>query len=215
MLNLKAYSDELFRIDEVLTARYDEWLKFNEKYFYQQNDFNRAFLAYHFDLEQNLNDDEIKPLLNEPLKNHFLEGTFYSLNKALKAFYTNTTLKEWHSYNGKPYHFKLELEATTQGISRESLAKTDEIVAKFKNVRSVYDGATIKISSKANTHIGAYLTQGESIEVYPFVLRELSTKSGFNAFNAIKQDEIISINLDLRGGVSLMNLNKGATHAIL
>ncbi|MGH1600949.1 phage tail protein I [Campylobacter majalis] len=158
-------------------------------------------LAASFDVDiSELNEKQARTLIKNAFKIHYHSGTFYSLNKALKSFYANTTLKEWHSYNGKPYHFKLELEATTQGISRESLAKTDEIVAKFKNVRSVYDGAVIQISSQANTHIGAYITQGESIEIYPFVLRELSTKGGFNAFNAIKQDEVISINLDLRGG---------------
>ncbi|CAD7289580.1 hypothetical protein LMG7974_01657 [Campylobacter majalis] len=203
MLNLKAYSDELFRVDDVLTARYDEWLKFNEKYFYKQNDFNRAFLAYHFDLEQNLNQDEIIPLLNEPLKNHFLEGTFYSLNQALKALFDDSEVIHSSKYGGQPYHFKLLFKTSQTQLNKDTLKRADAIALNFKNVRSVYDGAVIQISSQVNTHIGAYITQGESIEIYPFVLRELSTKGGFNAYSTIKQDEVISINLDLRGGLAL------------
>lgn len=160
-------------------------------------------LAASFDVDiDGLNEVAARELIKNAFKIHYYSGTFYSLQKALSSFFGTAKVYEWFSYNGKPYHFKLELEATTQGISRESLSKTDEIVSAYKNVRSVYDGATIKISSKANTHTGTYLTQGESIEVYPFVLRELSIKGVFNVYSTIKQDEIINIKLDLKGVVA-------------
>ncbi|MGG7049048.1 MULTISPECIES: phage tail protein [unclassified Campylobacter] len=202
MLNLKAYNDELFRVDEVMSAKYDEWLRFDERYFYKPSEINLAFLAHTFDLDKGLSDDEVKPLLSEPIKNYFLEGTFYSLNKALKAFYDDSKVLEWFDYDGKPYHFKLNLETSQKSLSKEALEKTDEIVNAYKNVRSVYDGASIIISSKANLSTGSYVASGESIDVYPFMLTSLSVKSEFFAHSSIKQDEIITVKLDLKGVVA-------------
>ena len=51
MIDLRTYDDILFRVDEVLGEKMREWLKFDERFFYDQNDFNRAFLAYTFDIE--------------------------------------------------------------------------------------------------------------------------------------------------------------------
>ncbi|MGP1484897.1 MAG: phage tail protein [Campylobacter sp.] len=203
MIDLRAYGDVLFRIDEVMTKKYDELLKFDEKYFYSQNDFNRAFLAHMFDIEpKSINLNETKELLKEPIKTYFNEGTFYSLNKALKSFYSECEIKEWFNYGGKPYHFKLDLEASKTGIGKESLAKTDEIITTFKNARSVYDGANIQISSKAKTHAGIYALQGENISVMPFVLREIKNKAVISYANTYKQDEIISLKLNLKGVIA-------------
>ncbi len=203
MLNLKAYNDVLFRIDEVLNPKFDDILQFDKKYFYEQNDLNRAYLADMFDIEPKSRSlEETKELLNAPLKTYFLEGTVHSINRALSAYFSLSSVKEWFEYGGDPYHFKINVVIEDQGVDKESLIKMDKIVNAYKNVRSVYDGVTIKISSKANTLAGAYLIQGESIEVYPFVLREINANGGYFVANTIKQDEIIGLNLNLKGVVA-------------
>ena len=160
-------------------------------------------LAQSFDADiDGLSEAAARELIKNAFEIHFYSGTFYSLNKALKAFYSQCEIKEWHEYGGEPYHFKLELEASNQGIDKESLTKTDEIVNVYKNVRSVYDGATIKISSKSNLTAGAYIASGENISVMPYVLRELESKAVINYANTYKQDEIISIKLNLKGAIA-------------
>nr|DAR66824.1 MAG TPA: tail protein [Caudoviricetes sp.] len=160
-------------------------------------------LAQSFDVDiESLSESATRELIKNAFEIHFYSGTFYSLNKALKSFYSQCKIKEWHKYGGEPYHFKLELEASNQGISKESLTKTDEIVNVYKNVRSVYDGATIKISSKSNLTAGAYIASGENISVMPYVLRELESKAVINYANTYKQDEIISIKLNLKGVIA-------------
>lgn len=158
-------------------------------------------LANSFDINtQGLNEGEARELIHDAFIIHYYSGTFYSLSKALKSFYSQSSVIEWHEYNGEPYHFKLELEASKTGIDKTSLNKTDEIVNTYKNVRSVYDGVTIKIATRSNTNVGSYLMQGETIEVMPFLLRELEAKAGFNHASTFKLMEIINLNLDLRGG---------------
>ena len=194
MIDLRAYSDVLFRVDEVISDKYGEWLKFDDRFFYLQNDFNRAFLAFMFDVEPKSSSlEETKELLKEPIKTYFSEGTFYSLNKALKAFYSECEIKEWHEYGGAPYRFKLILEAGENGISEASLKKTTEIIEAYKNVRSVYDGSVIKLASNANIYAGVCLSAGATICVDPFSPRDIATDENLFFACALKTENIINL----------------------
>lgn len=158
-------------------------------------------LAASFDVDiEGLSEIAVRELIKNAFEIHYYSGTFYSLQKALSSFFGTAKVHEWFSYGGKPYHFKLELEASMHGISRPILAKTDKIANVYKNVRSIYDGATIKISSRASTHAAAFAVQGESIEIMPFVLRETQSASVTCYANTFKQDEII--NLNLKGAIA-------------
>lgn len=194
MFDLRAYSDVLFRVDEVMSEKYGEWLKFDDRFFYSQDDFNRAFLAFMFDVEPKSSSlEETKELLKEPIKTYFNEGTFYSLNKALKAFYSQCEIKEWHEYGGEPYRFKLILEAGENGISEASLKKTTEIIEAYKNVRSVYDGSVIKLASSANIYAGVCLNAGTTICVDPFSPRDIATDENLFFACALKTENIINL----------------------
>ncbi len=104
MLDLRAYSDVLFRADEVMSEKYGEWLKFDDRFFYSQNDFNRAFLTATFDvLTKSADVDETEKLLGEPLKNYFLEGSLSAVKKAVSAYDKDALIIEGNlsqKYNG-------------------------------------------------------------------------------------------------------------------
>nr|DAS13656.1 MAG TPA: tail protein [Caudoviricetes sp.] len=199
MIDLRTYDDILFRVDEVLGEKMREWLKFDERFFYDQNDFNRAFLAYTFDIEpKSTSLDETKELLKEPIKTYFDEGTFIALTKALKSLYSDTALKEWHEYGGEPYHFKLEFEASGKGIDFKTLAKSDEIVNAYKNVRSVYDGASVRLASVARIKAASVSLSGESVSVYPLQIENLQIRSKKYYALTFKFDETMEVKLDAR-----------------
>lgn len=199
MIDLRTYSDMLFRVDEVLGQKMQEWLKFDERFFYNQNDFNRAFLAYTFDIEpKSTSLDETKELLKEPIKTYFDEGTFATLAKALKSLYSDTTLKEWHEYGGEPYHFKLEFEASNKGIDFTTLNKSDKTIETYKNVRSVYDGASIALASVARTKAASASLSGESVSVYPLQIENLQIRSKKYCALTFKFDETMEVKLDAR-----------------
>ena len=199
MIDLRTYSDMLFRVDEVLGEKMREWLKFDERFFYDQNDFNRAFLAYTFDIEpKSTSLDETKELLKEPIKTYFDEGTFATLAKALKSLYSDTTLKEWHEYGGEPYHFKLEFEASNKGIDFTTLNKSDKTIETYKNVRSVYDGASIALASVAQIKAASASLSGESVSVYPLQIENLQIRSKKYCALTFKFDETMEVKLDAR-----------------
>lgn len=201
MIDLRAYSDVLFRVDEVLQNKMQKWFKFDDRFFYSQNDTNRAFLAFMFDVEpKSRSIEETKELLKEPIKTYFNEGTFEALDKALKDLYSNTKVKEWFSYEGEPYHFKLELDASKNGISLDTLKKSDEIVQAYKNVRSVYDGATIKLTSTIDAYAGGVNFIGEQMTIYPYQTQNLSISAKEHIGGYVKLAEIITPQtLNLKG----------------
>ncbi|WP_298035592.1 phage tail protein [uncultured Campylobacter sp.] len=196
MLDLRAYNDALFRVDEVFAPKMDEYLAFDEHFFYNQTDINRAYLAHQFDTEpKSLSIDETKELLKAPLKTYFFEGTSESLEAGLKAYYSGASTKQWSEYGGEPYHFKLILDAS-KGLSKEQAAKTDKLIKTYKNVRSVYDGASIKATAGINLKAYSYTFIGESISVYPYVVSNINEHAHFKFGAATQINEIISIPID-------------------
>ena len=132
MLDLRAYSDVLFRVDEIFAPKMDEYLAFDERFFYNQTELNRAYLAHQFDTEpKSLSIEETKELLKAPLKTYFFEGTSESLETGLKAYYSGASTKQWSEYDGEPYHFKLILDAS-KGLSKEQVARTDKLIKTYK-----------------------------------------------------------------------------------
>lgn len=198
MLDLRAYNDVLFRVDEVFSSKMDEYLAFDERFFYNQTDLNRPYLAHQFDTEpKSLSIDETKELLKAPLKTYFFEGTSESLETGLKAYYGGASTKQWSEYGGEPYHFKLILDAS-KGLSKEQVAKTDKLIKTYKNVRSVYDGANIKVGIKADVKAYSYAISGENISVYPYVVSNINEHAHFKFGATTQINEIISIPINTK-----------------
>ena len=198
MLDLRAYNDVLFRVDEVFAPKMDEYLAFDERFFYNRTELNRAYLAHQFDTEpKSLSIEETKELLKTPLKTYFFEGTSESLETGLKAYYSGASTKQWIAYGGEPYHFKLILDAS-KGLSKEQVAKTDKLIKTYKNVRSVYDGANIKVGIKADVKAYSYAISGENVSVYPYVVSNINEHAHFKFGATTQINEIISIPINTK-----------------
>ena len=198
MLDLRAYNDVLFRVDEVFAPKMDEYLAFDERFFYNQTNINRAYLAHQFDTEpKSLSIEETKELLKAPLKTYFFEGTSDSLETGLKAYYSCASTKQWSEYGGEPYHFKLILDAS-KGLSKEQVAKTDKLIKTYKNVRSVYDGASIKATASINLKAYSYTFSGENISVDRYVVSNINEHAHFKFGAATQINEIISIPINTK-----------------
>ena len=156
-------------------------------------------LAASFDVDiDGLSQSEARGLIKNAFEIHYYSGTFYSLNKALKALYSDVRVREWFEYKGEPYHFKLELDASKNGLSPQILKKSDELINKYKNVRSVYDGASIKATASINLKAYSYAFSGESISVDPYVVSNIDEHAHFK-FGATSQiNEIISIPINTK-----------------
>ena len=154
-------------------------------------------LAASFDVGiDGLNENEARELIKNAFEIHYYSGTFYSLNKALSALYADAKVKEWFDYAGLPYHFKLELDASKNGVSPQTLKRSDEIINAYKNVRSVYDGANIKVGIKADVKAYSYAISGENISVDPYVISNINQRASFKVGATTQINEIISIPID-------------------
>lgn len=150
-------------------------------------------LAASFDVDiDGLSQNEARELIKNAFEIHYYSGTFYSLNKALKALYSDVRVREWFEYKGEPYHFKLELDASKNGLSPQILKRSDELINKYKNVRSVYDGASISISAKAIAKAYSCVLSGESISVDPYTVSNISQRASFGLGGTTQINEIIS-----------------------
>ena len=156
-------------------------------------------LAASFDVDiDGLNEDEARELIKNAFEIHYYSGTFYSLNKALSALYADTKVKEWFEYSGLPYHFKLELDASKNGVNPQTLKRSDEIINTYKNVRSVYDGASIKATASINLKAYSCTFSGESISVDPYVISNINQRASFKAGATTQINEIISIPINTK-----------------
>lgn len=154
-------------------------------------------LAASFDVDiDGLSQSEARELIKNAFEIHYYSGTFYSLNKALNALYSDVRVREWFEYKGEPYHFKLELDASKNGVSPQTLKRSDEIINTYKNVRSVYDGASIKATASINLKAYSYTFSGENISVDPYVVSNISQRASFKVGATTQINEIISIPID-------------------
>ena len=154
-------------------------------------------LAASFDVDiDGLNENEARELIKNAFEIHYYSGTFYSLNKALSALYADAKVKEWFDYTGLPYHFKLELDASKNGVSLQTLKRSDEIINTYKNVRSVYDGASIKATASINLKAYSYTFSGENMSITPYVVSNISERAKFKVGATTQINEIISVPID-------------------
>ncbi len=97
-------------------------------------------LAFLFDVDINfLEEDEARKLLNKAITLKIYAGSVYALRTALKAIVNRVKVIEWFDYEGKPYHFKVEIDSTTKEITKELVQKLNLQIKHTKNVRSTLD----------------------------------------------------------------------------
>lgn len=189
MFDLRAYNDTIFRVDEVLEDVFYKNVSFEKGFFYRVNEINEKYYKKTFDLE-NL---PVEPNFKEPLKTHFLEGTSKSLGLALRASGLDIEIKQWYEYGGKPYHFKASINASKTGINFSDLKRFDEIISEYKNVRSICEKVEISQNIEVSQKNKSAFISGETIELLPCQITNLSTNFKNKTLSSFYQDEIINL----------------------
>lgn len=189
MFDLRAYNDTIFRVDEVLEDVFYKNASFEKGFFYHVNEINEKHYKATFDLENLL----IEPNFKEPLKTHFLEGTNKSLSLALSASGLDLEMKQWYEYGGKPYYFKASINAGKTGINFSDLKKLDEIINEYKNVRSICEKVEISQNIEVVQKNKSAFISGETIELLPYQITNLSSGFENKTLSSFYQDEIIDL----------------------
>jgi len=82
---------------------------------------------------------EIERTLKDSWNVHRRLGTKAAVVLAISAIYPDTQVSEWWEYGGKPYHFKLLIDATYEDVDPDRHQRVIDRVAFYKNLRSVLD----------------------------------------------------------------------------
>ena len=91
-------------------------------------------------------------------------GTKSAVERAISAIYEGSTVAEWPSYDGRPYHFKLRIPVDQGTLDPDKHAKVLSLIRTYKNLRSVLDVVEYYgSSSKAPYYVGAIFAGSETI----------------------------------------------------
>lgn len=83
--------------------------------------------------------EEKRRTLKDSWRVHRMLGTKAAVETAISAIYPDTQVSEWWEYGGKPYHFKLLIDATYEDVDPVRHQRVIDRVAFYKNLRSVLD----------------------------------------------------------------------------
>ena len=83
--------------------------------------------------------EEKRRTLKDSWNVHRRLGTKAAVVLAISAIYPDTQISEWWEYGGKPYHFKLLIDATYEDVDPVRHQRVIDRVAFYKNLRSVLD----------------------------------------------------------------------------
>ena len=110
------------------------------------------FLAYAFKVDfwdNNLNVEDKRRLIKSSLLLHQRKGTVWVIERVFEALEMEAELIEWFDYEADPYHFKVEITVSDmqRRISAELFEDLKNYIELYKNVRSVLDEFSIKLTN--------------------------------------------------------------------
>lgn len=117
----------------------------------------------------NLSADQKRSIIAATFRYNSHISTVGAVQEILYAAFGGGEITEWFDYEGKPYHFKLNLPVAfgRKYISREAIENFYEILEKAKNKRSKLDDFTIYAIVDFAFNITAAIVRHNKTIIYP------------------------------------------------
>mgnify|MGYP000266940409 FL=1 len=155
-----------------------------------------SHLAFLFDVDiRALSETETREILSRAITLKKYIGSVYYLEQMLNIFDKEVSVKEWFSYAGQPYYFKVEVQSSNKSIDAKFYEDLEKQILKYKNVRSVLDVIVINLKTNLKEKYAMATLTGEDIEVLPYTVRNLNFYQKEIYATAIKISECITLNL--------------------
>lgn len=155
-----------------------------------------SHLAFLFDVDiRALSETETREILSRAITLKKYIGSVYYLEQMLNIFDKEVSVKEWFSYAGQPYYFKVEVQSSNKSIDAKFYEDLEKQILKYKNVRSVLDVIVINLKTNLKEKYAMATITGEDIEVLPYTVRNLNFSQKEIYATAIKISECITLNL--------------------
>ena len=155
-----------------------------------------SHLAFLFDVDiRALSETETREILSRAITLKKYIGSVYYLEQMLNIFDKEVSVKEWFSYAGQPYYFKVEVQSSNKSIDAKFYEDLEKQILKYKNVRSVLDVIVINLKTNLKEKYAMATLTGEDIEVLPYTVRNLNFSQKEIYATAVKISECITLNL--------------------
>ena len=89
--------------------------------------------------------EEKRRTLKDSWRVHRMLGTKAAVETAISAIYPKSAVKEWFEYGGRPYYFKLEINATGSNGDLDKQRRVLQRLNYYKNLRSHLDSVDYTI----------------------------------------------------------------------
>lgn len=112
---------------------------------------------------------------------HAHKGTIGALRRVVEPFGYLIEVVEWFQTEpkGVPGTFALKIGVSDEGISEETYQELTWLIDDARPVSRHMTGLAISLETRGNLNIGVALYEGDEIDVYPPVMRDIEVTGSF------------------------------------
>ena len=126
--------------------------------------------------------DEVKrSVIRSSFYVHAHKGTIGALRRVVEPFGYLIEVVEWFKTQpmGVPGTFALKIGVSDEGISEETYQELTWLIDDARPVSRHMTGLAISLETRGNLNIGVALYEGDEIDVYPPVMRDIEVTGSF------------------------------------
>lgn len=135
-----------------------------------------------------------RAVIKNSIKIYQKMGTKYAVETALRDIYKGAEATEWFEYGGKPYHFKIDVDISREGMTENTGSEIAEKVNFYKNLRSHCDGIYYHLKmDPANVSAAACTCIGTTLKVKAELADSIHSKEKLRLLSRQKIGERIKV----------------------
>ncbi|KAB0528821.1 phage tail protein I [Pseudomonas brassicacearum] len=126
---------------------------------------------------------------------HAHKGTIGALRRVVEPFGYLIEVVEWFQTEpkGVPGTFALKIGVSDEGISEETYQELTWLIDDARPVSRHMTGLAISLETRGNLNIGVALYEGDEIDVYPPVMRDIEVTGSFGVVGREHTIDILDV----------------------
>jgi phage tail P2-like protein len=138
------------------------------------------YLAWQYSVDrwdENWPQQTKRKVIGEAFDIHKSKGTKEAIRRAVEPFGYLINIIEWWQNNNPPGTFAIEIGISDKGITDESYQELTQAIDDVKPVSRHLSGLSLQLVTRGSTTIGASSYDGNTLNIYPYVVKTITTSS--------------------------------------